>query len=734
MPGTANRSNAGGRVGGGFHVVDRPMTQQGLGGIKGGAQGPGRLVQDSTFFQSELRQKINILTTEIARLNAEAENTSRENANQNTFEKRADLLAEELRELQGQLGDLNVLVDKLHTDSDLADIERHQMQLKSKNQWDSQVLDEIFMQRQQKENMVREIEKTIEEERTKSEAQINNLDPERRSAYYELKEQNAKFLVEIQRKQIELDDLATKTSTLQQEVRHDPIRQKTLALYEKVSSLRAKKMELEESLMAIDKDSGPQEKSRLLEQVKEDNQETSAMERKITELEEQSLRLKEMISQLDMDADSNQGERNSKYEELLKRDKEMQAFINAFDDKKKEAVDRNALAEKNIVSLLDKIKVGLAAEVSLKEDEHRELQGDLKFKEKEMKNSENTMDALNIGTNFCEPSLVEPLILLLERERRMQDLDKVNQLETKLHAELEHLREKISTQEKDLVRVANIEGVKKEAEQAKKKNIQERELLKQRRELLRHQVQQLAARYDGKRAQLNDNETYAQLGALEQRLKHHESNNFHLKEYIAAKSSESDYKGLIVETNKMVDEINNQLVKFYFKGEAKVDEAAEAASAGEEPQFVLLRPDPAVGIIGRQSTVLELVTALGPHLVSTEPFERANGTSLLSAVTQRVIDTVDANTSSVLLRFFLDRLHDQLSVAPILKVVYALLNNGIPADEALTIPERMFGELNIQNFPHGVRYDAYNIFMALIQKHASGIDLNVAASFNYWQR
>ena len=56
----------------------------------------------------------------------------------------------------------------------------------------------------------------------------------------------------------------------------------------------------------MESEAGPQEKSRLLEQVKEDNQETSAMERKIVELEEQASRLKDEIAQMDLD-DGNQG-------------------------------------------------------------------------------------------------------------------------------------------------------------------------------------------------------------------------------------------------------------------------------------------------------------------------------------------------------------------------------------------------------------------------------------------
>jgi intraflagellar transport protein 74 len=48
----------------------------------------GRMVQDKTFFQTELRQKINLLTAELNKLNHEAEATNRENSNYAAFEKR----------------------------------------------------------------------------------------------------------------------------------------------------------------------------------------------------------------------------------------------------------------------------------------------------------------------------------------------------------------------------------------------------------------------------------------------------------------------------------------------------------------------------------------------------------------------------------------------------------------------------------------------------------------------
>ncbi|KND00683.1 uncharacterized protein SPPG_03805 [Spizellomyces punctatus DAOM BR117] len=544
VPGTARPTTAM-RGAFGFQVVDRPMTQQGLGGMRTGVQGPGRMVQDITFFQSELRQKITLLNNEVKRLCAEYDTLNKENANSAAFEKRADMLAEELRDLQGQLGDFNTLVDKLHTDTDLEDIERHYNQLKAKNERESQVLDEVFMERQQREAATRELENQIEEERRRTEEQINDLDDARRAQYYDLKEQNFRYQEEIARRQLELDELSKQTTALQEDLRQDPIKKRALALNEKVNELRTKKQEMEESLKALESESGPQEKSRLLQQVKEDNQETSAMERKILEFEEQAQKMKEQLSELDMEIDSNQAEKNAKYEELLKRDRDMQNFIDNFEDRKKDAEERNSQTEKNIVTLLDHIRSLSKHEQLPSPEGFQDLQGDLKFKEKEMRNSENTMEAL-----------------VQERDRRLQDLEKVNQLETKMAAELEQLRVKMEGLKNDLIKVSDIESVKKEVEETKARNSSEREQLLTLRDTLRYQVQHtLSAKHEAKKTSLHENETAAHLAAMEQRLRHIEGTNFHLKEYISSKLAESDYKPVAKQVSALMEEVNQQILK-----------------------------------------------------------------------------------------------------------------------------------------------------------------------------
>lgn len=64
-PGTVTRPTASRRGGGGgvaqstgYGTEDRPVTQQGLKGVKASLQGPGRQVADTSFYKAELQRKI----------------------------------------------------------------------------------------------------------------------------------------------------------------------------------------------------------------------------------------------------------------------------------------------------------------------------------------------------------------------------------------------------------------------------------------------------------------------------------------------------------------------------------------------------------------------------------------------------------------------------------------------------------------------------------------------------
>ena len=84
-------------------------------------------------------------------------------------------MGEELRELQGKLGDYNTLVDRLHVDAELDDIKNLSAQIHEKNISENKSLDDVFSTRQRREIEVRELEKAIAQEHKKRDALVQNM-------------------------------------------------------------------------------------------------------------------------------------------------------------------------------------------------------------------------------------------------------------------------------------------------------------------------------------------------------------------------------------------------------------------------------------------------------------------------------------------------------------------------------------------------------------------------------
>lgn len=554
-PGTASRLATGMRPGTGstaggvalntnVQVEDRPMTRQGLGGLKTGmAGGRQRQVQDKTYFLGVLRSKIQELNSEIGRLKRDVDTTTEDQSSYVSYEKRAEGLASEIKDLHAELGDYNTLVDKMNTDESIADIQMDYEELKAKNDRESQALDHVFEQKQQREQVIKQLEIELQQERGLTETLVADMNTKMRQQYYQLKEKNEHMLKTLDTDQQELDRLTMKRKELEEELAMSPVKQEAVRLYEQLQELEEKRDQLLAEQQA--QGSPQEERERLLKQVKENNQEIAAIERQTHDIEERITQLQEEIQQLDMDIDENQayGERNQKYRELKKREEGMDEFLNTYDDSRRNEQEKMGTYEQNIVLLLEHMSRNLARFTHLPtSSELSTMKEDLAFKENEMKKSENTASGL-----------------AHESQKLQDDLAKVEQLEAKITGELETLKEKTSKMEEELVIYGDLERLKMEAEAKKKKLGEDKVILHKRRETFRKVMQQMSSQYEALKARLNDNETYTQLGNLERKWQHVEQNNFTMKEFIAAKTMESDFKPLAKKVSTMVNEYNKYL-------------------------------------------------------------------------------------------------------------------------------------------------------------------------------
>ncbi|XP_062455933.1 intraflagellar transport protein 74 homolog isoform X2 [Rhea pennata] len=532
-------SSTGGVLSSQIKVADRPVTQQGLSGMKIGMKGPQRQIMDKTYYLGLLRSKINDLTAEINKLQKEVEMYKQENSVYLSYEKRAEALAGEIKEFQGQLADYNMLVDKLNTNTDTAEMISDFNMLKVQNDREAQSVDIIFTEKQAKEKLIQAVDEDIERQKKVADDIIKDMSHENQAKYMEMKAANEKLCQELVIQQQELDVLNIKEETLR------AVKQEAVKLYEKLHDLE----EHRNQMITEDKNMGsPQEeRERLLKQVKEDNQEIASMERQLTEVKEKTNHFRKVIQRLDMDLEDHQGEENWKYNELKKREESMDSFLETFEEVKNQELERKAQTETNIIALLEHSSrnVNRMKQISsVTNQELKIMQEDLTFKSSEMQKSQST--AKNLST---------------ESQRLQMDLQKMELLEGKMVDELASLKDKIEQTKKELEIYNNLPALKAAGEEKKKKLQDDKENLTKRSRAFKKIMERLNSEYETLKKQLQENETHSQLTNLERKWQHHEQNNFMMKEFIATKSQESDYQPVMKNVRKLITEYNRALIE-----------------------------------------------------------------------------------------------------------------------------------------------------------------------------
>lgn len=142
-------------------IAERPVTQGGISGMRPVTSGPGRMVQDASYFVGVLRQKINEISAEIARMNADAEKAAADSKVLATYEKKYDSLIKEVRSLEGDLADYNLAMDKSRTSMDASEINYFFQQLKRRNDAASKEVDAVFMEKAEREKGVQRLEEQV---------------------------------------------------------------------------------------------------------------------------------------------------------------------------------------------------------------------------------------------------------------------------------------------------------------------------------------------------------------------------------------------------------------------------------------------------------------------------------------------------------------------------------------------------------------------------------------------
>ncbi|XP_076056589.1 intraflagellar transport protein 74 homolog isoform X1 [Oratosquilla oratoria] len=524
-----------------INVVERPITQQGLSGMKTGARGPQRQVQDKSYFMGLIRTKITDLGTETVRLSNEISSMNQEQSTFLTYDKRVKEIAQELTELQGTLADYNLLLDLINTDAEKAEVDEDWKELKDANDREAAKLDALFSHRQDLEKSIRQLEHEIEEERHMGESLVEAMQPDLREHYIELRQVNTKLMSQLEEMQHDLDALNTSKVAFEDELSVSKVKQEAVGLYEKLQELENKRDEI---ILENQKRGTPkEERERLLIQVKEDNAEIAAMERQIGDLQDQIKSVQEEMHQLDLDLEENQSERSQKYRELRKREETMEEFMETFEQAHAEEQKRlDDLGKTNVV-LLEKMSTNLAhfGHLPNMRDFHV-MRDDLAFKEGELEKSKYTEEGLR-----------------QEHLNLQSNLQKIEALELKVQKELVDLKENVAKMETEIIEYSDLDALKRRAEEKRKNLAEERDDLDQRKTSVSQASKEIKTTVDALKLQLNENETFTQLVNLEKKWAHLEQSNFTLKEFVAQRKAESNFLPLKNQAMKQVYEYNKLL-------------------------------------------------------------------------------------------------------------------------------------------------------------------------------
>ncbi|XP_061778153.1 intraflagellar transport protein 74 homolog [Nerophis ophidion] len=525
-------------------VTDRPVTQQGLSGMKTGLKGPQRQILDKSYYLGLLRSKINELTTEISKLHKEIDTFNQENSVYLSYEKRAESLAAEIRDLQGQLADYNMLMDKLNTNSDMEEMINDYNHLKGQNDREAESIDNIFIERREREEAIRAVEEEIKKERRVADEIIQSMPTAKQEKYFTMTTANEELLQELSLLQEEQDALVTRKEEYEAELAHSQIKQEVVRLHKTLSTLEAKRdtMEAEQKNFSTPQE----EREKLLKQVKEDNQEIASMDRQLLEIKDRTGQITEDIQQLEQDSEEAQGECQQKYKELKRKEEEIDGFLHSFEELRGQEQNKMTHSQENIVSLLEHCSrnmLRLRQVDTITASELRNMQDVLVSKETEVSQSASTARGLTT-----------------ESQRLQQDLDKVQQLEGKITGELNTLKEHVGQMESELITYSDLDTLRHTAEDRKKRLQEERISLTQHRDSFRQLLEEMNHKYEALKSKLEENETHAQLSNLERKWQHLEQNNFVMKEFIASKSQESDFASVAKNVYQQVSDYNKCLI------------------------------------------------------------------------------------------------------------------------------------------------------------------------------
>merc|ERR1719453_84709 len=269
-----------------MNISDRPVTQQGLSGMRTAGMGPSRQIQDNSYYLQLLRAKTAEISREIGVLRGTIEQGQKDNQAYGQLERKYEALTNDMRMLQGQLTDFKLLLDRTRVHKEAHDVLREAESLAQQNASERQRLDEVFNHRNALEGQAREVEGQLHEMNQRMAERLDRVDPAMKENFLKLQQRHQKLAMhELPKKQADLHFFNERCAEMEQAISRDPSRAKAAQLKDQIVHLERKHQAMSEELDGPQL-SIPEQREALLQRVKADNAEIAETERRLKEASE----------------------------------------------------------------------------------------------------------------------------------------------------------------------------------------------------------------------------------------------------------------------------------------------------------------------------------------------------------------------------------------------------------------------------------------------------------------
>lgn len=526
-----------------LHVSDRPVTQQGMRGMKT-AQGPSRQVQDSSYYVGILRTKVIELTNEIHSMQAENKQHERSMQDYGSLQKRHEDILNAVRTLEGTLADYNLAMDKARISTDPVELDEIVSEFRSKNRKFAGEVDRIFLIKKQKKDDTTQIDAKIQELHSLAQRKISDLDPQKLNHYNDLQNQS----LELQGKQnaalMEVEGgLISQIHDGLEGLHEESFSHEYLRLSKFGERLKRNESQLIDELAMWELADPKETLAKLKSQVEAQSSELKHYEGYARDLQDQIAAAREQLSEVNeelKDHKTNPEDQQHKYEKLRQRDEEMSKFISEFEATRVSTVQDQKLTEGSIVSLLEHVSQTLEQQNSMPTEQRlREMRVEATFKERQLESSQQTTHKL-----------------IQERRQRETELQKIQSLDEKIKIELSSLQQKMKMMQSDMIEFDNIDGLRQRAAATLSTLSRFIREYQGRRESVRSQVVHLTSKYEALKGKIQASESARNLSVLEAKIRSYGQTIFHLQDFVETKSRETDYKFLKESTFTLLSNMN----------------------------------------------------------------------------------------------------------------------------------------------------------------------------------